>query len=72
MKKYFFLFFSALVGMYSTTQAQRFGKLLKDTPGVVSYTFRNEFAKDMAGTLDKTKAMGITNVEFSNFFGKTL
>jgi sugar phosphate isomerase/epimerase len=46
-------------------------KLLKETPGVVSFTFRKEFAKDMAGTLDLIKSMGITNIEFSNLFGKS-
>jgi sugar phosphate isomerase/epimerase len=46
-------------------------KLLKEAPGVVSYTFRNEFAKDVPGTLDKIKGMGITNIEFSSLFGKT-
>ncbi|KAA9356372.1 sugar phosphate isomerase/epimerase family protein [Larkinella humicola] len=54
-----------------TTFGQRFGKTLKDTPGMVSYTMRNEFAKDMPGTLDKIKAMGISNMEFSSLFGKT-
>ena len=44
---------------------------MKQTPGAVSFTFRNEFAKDVPGTLDKVKAMGITNIEFSNLFGKT-
>lgn len=49
---------------------QRFGKLLKETPGVVSYTFRDAFSKDVPGTLDKIKAMGITNIEFSSFFNE--
>jgi len=49
----------------------RNGKLLKEIPGVVSYTFRNSFSKNLAATLDSVKAMGITNVEFSNLFGKT-
>ena len=44
---------------------------MKDTPGIVFYTFRNEFAKDMPQTLDNTKAAGISNIEFSNLFGKT-
>jgi sugar phosphate isomerase/epimerase len=48
-----------------------FSKVLKDTPGVVSFTFRADFSKDVAGTLDYIKAMGITNIEFSNLFGKT-
>ena len=71
MKKTSLLFLFVLTGLFTTASAQKFGKLLKDTPGVVSFTFRNEFAKDLPGTLDKIKAMGITNVEFSNFFGKT-
>lgn len=39
--------------------------------GVVSYTFRNEFQKDVPGTLDHIKTLGLTNIEFSNLFGKT-
>ena len=40
-------------------------------PGVVSYTFRNEFQKDVPGTLDKIKALGIINIEFSSLFGQS-
>ena len=54
-----------------TLNAQRFGKTLKETPGVVSYTYRQSFQKDIPGTLDKIKALGITNIEFSNLFGST-
>jgi sugar phosphate isomerase/epimerase len=50
---------------------QRFSKALKEMPGVVSFTFRNDFSKDVAGTLDNIKEMGIRNIEFSNLFGKT-
>lgn len=71
MKKVISLFVIALLSLVSTANAQKFGKSLKETPGAVSYTFRNEFAKDVPGTLDKVKAMGITNIEFSNLFGKT-
>jgi sugar phosphate isomerase/epimerase len=71
MIKPFLLFLVAAISLFSTVYAQKFGKLLKQTPGAVSYTFRNEFAKDVPGTLDKVKAMGITNIEFSNLFGKT-
>lgn len=46
-------------------------KLLKKSIGVVSYTFRDELAKDVPRTLDKIKGMGITNMEFSSLFGKT-
>lgn len=69
MKKFTTLLFLFL------TQAifaqHRFSKVLKDTPGVVSFTFRNDFSKDVAGTLDYIKEMGIRNIEFSNLFGKT-
>lgn len=51
--------------------AKRFSKSLKDHPGLVSFTFRNEFAKDVPGTLDMIKGMGFTNMEMSNLFGKT-
>jgi sugar phosphate isomerase/epimerase len=62
----------AFLSIWINAAAQeRFGKLMKNTPGIVSYTFRNEFAKDMPQTLDNIKAMGITNIEFSNLFGKT-
>lgn len=40
-------------------------------PGVVSYTFRNQFSNDFEGTLDLILGMGITNIEFSSLFGKT-
>lgn len=39
--------------------------------GVVSYTFRNEFQKNVAATLDHIKGLGFLNIEFSNLFGKT-
>lgn len=55
----------------STFAQHRFSKVLKDTPGVVSFSFRNDFSKDVAGTLDYIKEMGIRNIEFSNLFGKT-
>jgi sugar phosphate isomerase/epimerase len=38
--------------------------------GVVSYTYRAGFQKDVAATLDVIKALGITNIELSNLFGK--
>ncbi|GAB4034604.1 sugar phosphate isomerase/epimerase family protein [Spirosoma jeollabukense] len=55
----------------SVSQAQPFGKLVKKTPGIVSYTLRDSFGKDVPGTLDKIKAWGITDIEFSSLFGKT-
>jgi sugar phosphate isomerase/epimerase len=40
-------------------------------PGVVSYTYRVGFAKDVVSTLDTVAAHGFTDIEFSNLFGKT-
>lgn len=44
--------------------------LLDRTPGVVSYTFRNEFKADMPGTFDLVKRFGLTDIEISNLFGQ--
>lgn len=60
-----------LILLSTTSQAQRIGNALKETPGMVSYTYRNSFQKDVAATLDTIQRMGITNIEFSNLFGRT-
>jgi len=44
--------------------------LLDRTPGVVSYTFRNEFKADMPATFDLVKRLGISDIEMSNLFGQ--
>lgn len=44
--------------------------LLDHTPGIVSYTFRNEFKADMPATFDLVKRLGITDIEMSNLFGQ--
>ena len=69
MKKCSLLFFLLLSQV--TFGQQRFSNALNDMPGVVSFTFRNDFSKDVPGTLDYIKQMGIRNIEFSNLFGKT-
>lgn len=51
--------------------AQNENMLFPEMPGLVSYTHRKYFEKDVALTLDKIKALGITDMEFSNLFGKT-
>lgn len=51
--------------------AQSFSKMMKPKPGVVSYTFRKQFATDMPGTLDYIKSLGIENIEFSNLFNQS-
>lgn len=45
--------------------------LFPQTPGLVSYTHRESFNKDVPATLDTIKALGITDMEFSNLFGKS-
>ncbi len=65
------LFLILFLAVTSVTQAQPFGKLVQKTPGIVSYTMRESFSKDVPGTLDKIKAWGITDIEFSSLFGKT-
>jgi sugar phosphate isomerase/epimerase len=45
--------------------------LFPQHPGVVSYTYRKYFEKDVPSTLDMIKANGFTDIEFSNLFGKT-
>ncbi len=46
----------------------RTGKLLKEIPAVVSFTYRHSFEKNFKATLDTIKNLGITNIEFSNLF----
>ncbi|MFO7923657.1 MAG: sugar phosphate isomerase/epimerase [Bacteroidales bacterium] len=74
MKKSFFLhlissLFAILVLSSSCSSSEN--KVLLPDPGVVSYTFRNQFSEDVPGTLDIIKDMGITSIEFSSLFGKT-
>jgi sugar phosphate isomerase/epimerase len=66
MRKLFTLV--VLLALFIQAEAQ------KNNPqelGIVSYTFRNSFAKNFAATLDTIKSFGINNIEFSNLFGQT-
>ncbi len=51
--------------------AQSDSLLFPQMPGVVSYTYRKFFEKDVPATLDMVKAAGFTDIEFSSLFGKT-
>ncbi len=53
------------------SSAQSGEPLFPQMPGVVSYTYRKFFEKDVPTTLDMVKANGFTDIEFSNLFGKT-
>ena len=56
---------------FCNVYAQNRDMLFPKKPGLVSYTYRKDFEKDVPSTLDKIKAIGITDMEFSNLFGKT-
>ena len=58
------LLFVGLLAGAATVQAQ-------PKIGVVSYSFRHAFERNIDSTLDAVKAMGITDIEFSNLFGQT-
>ena len=68
MKHSIFLLFLLPIGSLS---AQNKDVLFPQMPGMVSYTYRNNFQKNVAATLDTIKVLGITDMEFSNLFGKT-
>lgn len=51
--------------------AQSGKPLFPQMPGLVSYTHRKSFEKDIPATLDTIKALGVTDMEFSNLFGTT-
>ncbi len=61
----------ALACLFTLTAANADKPLFPETPGMVSYTYRNQFAKDFPGTLDVIASLGVTDMEFSNLFGKT-
>lgn len=61
------LAFCAINSIY----AQNKTLLFPGSPGIVSYTYRDNFQKDVPGTLDIVKSNGITDIEFSSLFGKT-
>lgn len=69
MRRRFFLSLLSLAAL-APLHAQS-TRLLPQAPGVVSYTFREDLKKDTAGTLDRIKALGITDIEFSDLFGHT-
>lgn len=60
-----------LIGGLVSSQVVAQQKLFPEAPGIVSYTYRNQFAKDVPGTLDMIKDNGITDIEFSSLFKQT-
>ncbi|MBV5314152.1 MAG: sugar phosphate isomerase/epimerase [Prolixibacteraceae bacterium] len=57
-----------LIGVESL-YAQKNKPLFPQTPGMVSFTYRNSFTKDVSATLDTLQKLGIKDMEFSNLFG---
>lgn len=64
-------FRSSLIAFALTLLPLQAAPLFPQAPGMVSYTYREQFAKDIPGTLDLIKALGIVDMEFSNLFGST-
>jgi sugar phosphate isomerase/epimerase len=69
MKNLKLLILFLVIGLTSA-YAKKEKPLFPQTTGMVSYTYRNSFTKDVAATLDTLKTMGIKDMEFSNLFGK--
>lgn len=70
-----FVFSILFFGVSNSIVAQKSKSLFPQTTGrhsvgMVSYTYRQSFAKDVAATLDTLKLLGITDIEFSNLFGR--
>jgi sugar phosphate isomerase/epimerase len=63
-------FLFLLLLMAGTLTAKKSKPLFPEMPGMVSYTYRNSFTKDVAATLDTIQKLGIKDMEFSNLFGK--
>jgi len=70
MNKLISILILLLMGV-GTLSAKKSKPLFPQAPGMVSYTYRNSFAKDVAATLDTLKGLGITDMEFSNLFKQT-
>lgn len=65
---YYSLFLLLFLGV-KILHAQSNKVLFPESPGIVSYTYRTNFQKDIAATLNIVKGNGITDIEFSNLFG---
>ncbi len=60
-----------LVALACSALTQAAEPLFPQAPGMVSYTYRDLLKKDLTGTLDLIRSLGVTDMEFSNLFGKT-
>jgi len=71
VKIYFVVAMAASFALGTKVYAQKRDLLFPESPGIVSYTYRDKFAKDVPATLDIVKGNGITDIEFSNLFSQT-
>jgi len=67
---YLLAFITLTVSGLSCVSTQSGKLLFPETPGLVSYTYRKSFAKDVPATLDTIQTLGITDMEFSSLFGQ--
>lgn len=67
MKRSVVLILFLLLSVYSV--GQTLAGYVDKGLGVVSFTYRNSFSKDVGATLDTIKSVGLTNLEISNLFG---
>jgi sugar phosphate isomerase/epimerase len=61
----------AIVALLISSFGLQAAPLFPQMPGMVSYTYREQFKVDVPGTLDSIHALGVRDMEFSNLFGKT-
>ena len=66
--RYFLIIIIISASYFADAQS---AQLFHGEPGMVSYTYRKYFEKDIPSTLDIIKELGITDIEFSNLFGQT-
>lgn len=69
IRQKFFAGVSLLIMLAMSVACKQQPQPLVPDPGVVSFSFRQQFSEDVPGTLDVIKEMGITNIEFSSLFG---
>lgn len=61
----------ALLTSIGSVNGQSGEPLFPQTPGLVSYTHRENFKEDVPATLDTIQSLGITDMEFSSLFGQS-
>src|SRR5437763_15182030 len=60
-----------LIQATALSAAPRGGKSFKGQLAVQLWSFRNDFKKDVPGTLKRVRDLGFTNVELAGYYGMT-